>query len=210
MTDTLALPTGPMADGILAAVHASESGALARHSIRTFLFAEIIAARSGADAHPEYDRDVLFAATVLHDLGLGSEAPGSERFEIEGADRAAALLQEHGMAQGDIERVWDAIALHTSAGIAERRGVIASLTRAGVAADLGRYADAVSDYEAVIHAAYPRSRAVGAIVDAVVMHAGRSATAGAPYTLAGELARERLLGGPTRLELSVATVPWST
>jgi len=208
MPITERLPVGALAEDIVDLVRTTEPAAIAHHSLRTFLFAELIARATGLDRDPEYDRDVLFAAAVMHDLGLGAGVPGRERFEVEGADRAAALLRSHGVPAPTVDRVWEAIALHSSAGIAERRGVIATLTRAGVAADLGRHIDIVGEHEAAIHAEYPRDGAVTAIVDAVVAHAARSAAAGAPYTLAGELARERGLG-PTRLELSTVTAPWS-
>jgi len=208
MPITERIPVGTLAEAIVEFVHTTEPAPIAHHSLRTFLFAELIAQATGLDQDPEYDRDVLFAATAMHDLGLGEGVPGRERFEVEGADRAAELLRAHGVAEPTVDRVWEAIALHSSAGIAERRGVIASLTRAGVAADLGRHPDIVGDHEAAIHAALPRGGAVTAIVDAVVAHAARSAAAGAPYTLAGELTRERTQG-LTRLELSTVGVPWT-
>ncbi|HEX2319406.1 MAG TPA: YceI family protein [Streptosporangiaceae bacterium] len=48
----------------------------------------------------DYDEDLLFVATVLHDLGLGEHAAGEARFEVEGADLAAAVLS----AIGEINR----------------------------------------------------------------------------------------------------------
>jgi hypothetical protein len=40
-----------------------------------------------------YDEDLLFAATLMHDLGLGEHAQGQARFEVEGADLAAEVLR---------------------------------------------------------------------------------------------------------------------
>ena len=40
-----------------------------------------------------YDEELLFAAAVMHDLGLGEHARGQARFEVEGADLAAAVLR---------------------------------------------------------------------------------------------------------------------
>src|SRR5881396_2298620 len=51
------------------------------------------------------DEDLLFAATVMHDLGLGEHASGEARFEVEGADLAAAVLRQHGVAEPDIDQV---------------------------------------------------------------------------------------------------------
>ena len=69
-------------------------------------------------------RGLLFAACILHDLGVSSVAPGKARFEVEGADLAAALVSEYGVAAPDIDRVWEAIAPHSSLGIAEHRGLL--------------------------------------------------------------------------------------
>ncbi|MCA2223186.1 hypothetical protein [Nonomuraea aurantiaca] len=63
-------------------------------------------------------------ADVMHDLGLGTLAAGQARFEVEGADLAASVLTEHGIAAADVDRVWEAIALHSSVGIADRRGLL--------------------------------------------------------------------------------------
>jgi len=56
---------------------------------------------------------------------------------VEGADLAGSRLIAHGFDEQQADEVWEAIALHTSGGIAERRGPLARLTRAGVLADLG-------------------------------------------------------------------------
>ncbi|GAA1596911.1 MULTISPECIES: HD domain-containing protein [Kribbella] len=195
----LSLPTGPLAEAILTIVRTSEVRAIADHSVRSFFLADLIGAREGLS----YDRDLLYAATVMHDLGTGKLAQGVARFEVEGADLAAGLLREHGVDEGATERVWEAIALHTSGGIAERRGVLAYLTRAGIAADFG--ADFGADEASELHAEYPRLGMAATLVDAIVEHAGRSAAAGAAYTLGGELLRERRVEGITRLERAAAS-----
>lgn len=202
------LPDEPLAAAVLAFI-APLPETLINHSIRTFLFAELIAEDLGVIESDAYDRGMLFAAAALHDVGLGGLAAGRERFEVEGADLAAGLLRRHGIAAARVEDVWEAIALHTSAGIAERRGLLARLTRAGVLADLGRYPTVTPERATAIHESYPRLGAVNAIVDAVVSCAGRSPAAGAAYTLAGELARERADGGLTRLEAAADHRPWS-
>jgi hypothetical protein len=133
---------------------------------------EIVAAVGRAEAIDDaYDRDLLFAATVLHDLGTGALAKGEARFEVEGADLAADVLRGHGVAEPDIDRVWEAIALHTSPGIAKRRGLLAYLTREGVGIDFGRHPEIVSAWAPRIHAAYPRLAMVRSLVDAIVERA---------------------------------------
>lgn len=58
---------------------------------------------------------------MLHDLGLTSVAPARERFEIEGADAARSFLSRHGMSDRALDTVWDAIALHTTMAIPQRK-----------------------------------------------------------------------------------------
>lgn len=208
MDFSLDLPTGPLADAILAAVRTSETPAVAHHSVRSFLFAQLFAAHEGCLADAAYDRDLLFAATVLHDLGTGELARGEARFEVEGADLAADLLRAHGVPEADVDRVWEAVALHTSPGIAERRGLLAYLTRTGVGIDFGRNAEVVSGWEKRIHAAYPRLGMVRSLVDAIVERAARSAAAAPRYSMGAELLRERRTDGVTSLELAAAASPW--
>ncbi|MFB6892489.1 HD domain-containing protein [Kitasatospora sp. NPDC056327] len=208
MDFSLDLPTGPLAEAVLAAARASESPAVANHSVRSFLFAQILAAHEGCLEDSAYDRDLLFAATVLHDLGAGDLAAGEARFEVEGADLAAALLRRHAVPEADVDRVWEAIALHTSPGIAERRGLLCHLTREGVGTDFGRNAEIVARWEKRIHAAHPRLRMVRSLVDAIVERAARSEAAALRYTLGGELLHERRAAGVTTLELAAASCPW--
>ncbi|WP_329240650.1 HD domain-containing protein [Streptomyces sp. NBC_01478] len=208
MTFTLDLPTGPLADAVLRAVQSSESASIANHSVRSFFFAQLLAEHEGALDDAAYDRDLLFAATVLHDLGVGDLAQGDARFEVEGADLAAALLTEHGVDAQDVDRVWEAIALHASPGIAQRRGLLAYLTYEGIAADFGLNAEIVADWEKEIHSVYPRLAMIRSLTDAITERAARSAAAAPLYSIGGELLRERRADGITTLELAAASSPW--
>jgi hypothetical protein len=209
MDFSLDLPTGPLADAILSTVRSSESPPVANHSVRSFFFAQILAAQEGCLEDADYDRDLLYAATVLHDLGTGNLAKGKARFEVEGADLAADLLREHRVAEADIDRVWEAIALHTSSGIAERRGLLTYLTRGGIGIDFGRNAEIVSQWEKQIHTAYPRLAMVRSLVDAIVEQAALSPAAAPFYSLGAELLRERRADGVTGLELATTSSPWA-
>src|SRR5262249_1405656 len=123
----------------------SESPSMFNHSVRSYLFGELLAAREGMRPGADYDGEALFLACVLHDLGVGTAAPAKTRFEVEGADLAAALLTEQGCDRAVVDGVWEAIALHTSGGIAERRGPLCYLVRSGVGMDFGRNADFVDE-----------------------------------------------------------------
>ncbi len=208
MTFSLDLPAGPMAEAALFAVRTSESPSIANHSVRTFFFAQLIAAHEGCLDDAAYDRDLLFAATVMHDLGLGALAHGGDRFEVEGADLAAAVLREHGVPDRDVDRVWEAIVLHTSAGIAERRGPLAYLTRRGVGIDFGLDAEVITGQEKEIHAAYPRLAMARSLADEIVRRATRSPAAAPPYSLGAGLLRERQADGITSIERAAASSVW--
>ena len=95
MDDILVLPTGPLAGASLALVRSTESRPIADHSIRSFIFARLLAEHEGALNDAAYDEELLFAAAVMHDLGLGEHAQGQARFEVEGADLAAEVLWGH-------------------------------------------------------------------------------------------------------------------
>jgi hypothetical protein len=188
MNDVLVLPTGPLADASLALVLSTESRPIADHSIRSFIFARLLAEHEGALNDAAYDEDLLFAAAVMHDLGLGEHAQGQARFEVEGADLAAEVLRAHGVPEADVDRVWEAIALHASLGLAERRGLLTYLTHKGVFIDAGRTTDVVADeLRKEVHNAYPKATDGAYIADAIIAHGQRSAAAAPPGSLAAHL-----------------------
>src|SRR5216684_3444999 len=191
VNDVPALPSGPLAAASLSLVQATASAPIAGHSIRTFLYARLLPEHEGSLNDAAYDENLLFAACVMHDLGLGSRAAGQARFEVEGADLAATVLTKHGVAAPEVDRVWEAIALHSSVGIAHRRGLLTYLTHRGVFIDVGLDTDAVADrLRQEILDAYPRPAGDRSIVDAIVAHATRSEAAAPPGSLAFELLRQ--------------------
>ena len=106
---------------------------LYHHCIRSYLFGEILGKRNGI----KYDRELLYLGAVLHDLGLTERFDrGEQRFEVDGADAARAFVLEHGLSDEKAEIVWDAIALHTSIGIASRKQPEIALVHLGVSADI--------------------------------------------------------------------------
>jgi hypothetical protein len=133
-----ALPDTPLCAAALALARGHEHPAILNHSLRTFLHAEHAAPRLDLRPDADYDREELFVACVLHDIGTADAYNGPQRFEVEGADAATAFLTAHHIPAPARQRVWEAIALHTSPGIAERLGPLTRLTRAGVLADFGR------------------------------------------------------------------------
>ena len=107
------------------------------HVMRTFVFGALF----GHAQKLRYDGAFLPAA-VLHDLGLTPQFRGLERFEVVGADAADAFLKDQGVNPERREIIWDAIALHTSIGIASRKRPEIALVHIGAGLDvIGRGLD---------------------------------------------------------------------
>ncbi len=102
------------------------------HLHRTWWFSEFIGKRRGLN----YDRELLYLASIMHDLGLTEEFSADQRFEVDGADAASRFLIEHGYPEEKAEIVWDAIALHSSAGIADRKQPEVALLHFGAHVDV--------------------------------------------------------------------------
>lgn len=203
------LVTTDVAHAAIRLARSTESPAVFNHSVRSYLFGELLAARDGLRPGADYDSETLFLACVMHDLGAGTAVAGKARFEVEGADLAATLLTEHGCERAVVDGVWDAIALHSSVGIAERRGPLCYLTRLGIGMDFGLDAEFIDDRTAAaIHARYPRLSSTSSLMDAIVAHGQRSPEAAPPYSLPANVLRERQTDGITLLELAASHGRW--
>ncbi|MDQ3765686.1 MAG: HD domain-containing protein [Actinomycetota bacterium] len=87
---------------------------LFNHCVRTFWFADKLAA-SGL----RFDREIVYIAAILHDLGVREPYDRGRRFEVDGAQATRDFLEGHAYPEEKIEMVWDAIALHTLPSIAD-------------------------------------------------------------------------------------------
>lgn len=105
---------------------------LYHHCLRTFLFGNMLGIRDGLRC----DRELLYLGAVMYDLGLTERFNGEQRFEVDGADAARAFVLEHGLSDEKAEIVWDAIALHTSLGIANCKQPEIALVHLGASADV--------------------------------------------------------------------------
>lgn len=207
-TDALRLPDDPIVGPVLEIIRAEEPAPIANHSIRSYLFARLLARRDGLVIGRDVGEQALFAACVLHDIGLSARGNGTQRFEVDGADTAVAILGPLGVPDDECSLIWEAIALHTSPGIAERRGPLTYLTRAGVGADFAGPAVVTDDEAAAIHDAYPRLEMTTSLVDAIVDQARGNPAKAPRYTIAGELLRERTAGPVTEMEKAMTTARW--
>jgi hypothetical protein len=105
---------------------------LRNHVHRTWWFAEFI----GKKREMKYDRELVFVASLLHDLGLSDAHAADKRFEVDGADAAGRFLHSHDYPKEKIALVWDAIALHALADIADRREPEVALVHFGAHVDV--------------------------------------------------------------------------
>jgi hypothetical protein len=112
--------------------------AILNHTLRVYIYAKAIAGREKSSwAEPER-LHLLFTACIYHDMGTVLGAESESRFEIEGADAAAAFLRKNSVAESDIHEVWTAIAIHSTPQIAERISPFSRLVRLGVIVDFKR------------------------------------------------------------------------
>ncbi|WP_322047388.1 HD domain-containing protein [Paraburkholderia sp. J67] len=128
----LVAPDSELARKAAALAAQAHSRPLLNHVHRTWWFAEFI----GKKREMKYDRELVYLASLLHDLGLSDDHAADKRFEVDGADAASRFLHAHDYPEAKIEIVWDAIALHSAADIADRREPEVALVHFGAHVDV--------------------------------------------------------------------------
>jgi hypothetical protein len=103
---------------------------LFNHCLRTFWLADKLAV-SGL----RFDREIVYIASMLHDVGVLEPYDHGRWFEVDGAHAARDFLAEHMYPPEKIEVVWDAIALHTTTQLAACKPHEVALVNLGAAAD---------------------------------------------------------------------------
>ncbi len=149
------IPDGPVAREAMRLAREASSETLFNHVMRTYLYGVLLFERPGV----RFDREMLFVACMLHDLGLVERYRSpAERFELDGADAAARFLRERRVSAERVDLVWDAIALHTNVSIAVRKRPEIAAVAAGAVLDVaGQGLDRVDPGAvAEVLAAYPR------------------------------------------------------
>lgn len=152
----ISVPDSKLGRAVTEFIRDTESELLFNHSSRVFFFGAIAGRQRGLSFNPE----LLYAATMFHDVGLmPSHSSADHRFEVDGANAARDFLKSYDVDPSDIEKVWTGIALHTTPGVPEFMHPVIALTTAGVEMDVlgltyDHYPNAVR--EAVV-AAFPRS-----------------------------------------------------
>jgi hypothetical protein len=160
------VPDSKMARELTQLIRDTEPDLLFNHSTRVYLFGALTGQRKGL----KYDPELLYAGAMFHDIGLTPRYRDSLlRFEVDGANAARDFLRGHGVSEGSVEIVWDAIALHTTPGIPEYKKPEVALVTSGVEMDvLGiAYDQFTPEQRQAVVAAYPRGPSFkGNIIDA--------------------------------------------
>ncbi|MBC9032138.1 HD domain-containing protein [Sphingomonas sp. JC676] len=149
------IPDSKIAREVTELIRDAESDLLFHHSVRVYFWAALAGIRMGL----RFDPELLYTAAMFHDIGLTARYESSQlRFEVDGANAARDFLRSQGIAESDIETVWNAVALHTTPGVPEFMRPEIALVQAGAGMDVaGRGYDQFTEAqrEAVI-AAFPR------------------------------------------------------
>lgn len=125
-------PDSELARKAAALAEQAHTATFLNHVHRTWWFAEFL----GRKRELRYDRELVYLASLLHDLGLSHDHAANKRFEVDGADAASKFLHAHDYPKGKIDLVWDAIALHSAADIADRREPEVALVHFGAHVDV--------------------------------------------------------------------------
>jgi hypothetical protein len=128
---------------------------LINHSHRVFFWANEMGRQTGQ----KFDAELVFVCAAFHDLGLLKPfSSATDRFEVDSANAVRQFLEHHGVPTARIQTAWDAIALHTTPGIAAYKPLEVELLYNGVALDsLGiGYETFPADVRTRVVAQFPR------------------------------------------------------
>src|SRR5215475_1509736 len=133
LSSTLVIPDSALAKGATQILREYSTDLLINHSMRVYLFA----AEQGRQQKLRFDPELLYVAAAFHDLGLiKTFSSQDERFEVDGANAARQFLKAHGIAEDQVQAVWEAIALHTTPGIPRYMRPETALLNSGVLLDV--------------------------------------------------------------------------
>jgi hypothetical protein len=171
---------------------------LANHCIRSYLFGRELAAAKGLRSGVDYDEELVFLACILHDLGITDYGAGDQRFEVEGADAAERFLRDRGIAEDRVTTVWQAIALHTSVGLAERFGTVHSVVAGGISLDVNGIEKDILEptFADRVHGAFPRHNLGYAIAEAIARDTEANPLKAPPFSFPAHV-HEIINGAPS-------------
>ena len=148
-------PDSKLARDAAQVIRDAESDFLFQHSMRVYHWAVLAGKRKGLTFDPE----LLYVAAMFHDYGLTAGCGESHlRYDVDGANAARDFLRSHGISEADGQRVWLAIALHTTNGISPHMEPTAALLAEAANMDLvgAGFDEFTAAQRRVVEAAYPR------------------------------------------------------
>ncbi len=101
-----------------------------RHGMDHFLDVARIAALMAADEGLAYDRDVIYAAALLHDIGRPEQYEDGTEHELASAAVAPYILEECGYNEEEIELIVTAIINHGNEAVKDDKDLTGLLYRA--------------------------------------------------------------------------------
>ncbi|VEB97591.1 Predicted HD superfamily hydrolase [Cedecea lapagei] len=129
----IVIPDTKMAREATQLVRDTESDLLFHHSSRVYYWAAL----AGQRRQLKVDHELLYIGCMFHDMGLTHDHCSCDRrFEVDGAFAAQDFMRQYGVKQEEIDKVWTAIALHTTPGIPEFMAPEIALVTAGVEMDV--------------------------------------------------------------------------
>ena len=160
----IAVPDTDLANEATSIAKTSLPPEIFNHSLRTYLFAKLIATAKKID----HDAEIVYVASILHDSGMSAAHMSDTRpFEVDGAFVARDLLAKHGVSDARMDAAWDAIALHDNSPIAVHKQPEVRLVNAGVGADFGGFFDVLTKQQILdVLAAAPRAKFLDVFLDA--------------------------------------------
>jgi hypothetical protein len=164
---------------------------LHNHCLRTYLFGQQLGHKNQLKVDPE----LLYLGAIMHDLGLTEAFNGQQRFEVDGADAAKKFVKKHGLCDEKADIIWDAIALHTSIGIASRKRPEIALVHLGAGLDVfGMGANELSaDIVHQVFETHPRLELADSITQLLVEQVKRKPQV-VPFTWLAEIGRSCIHG----------------
>ena len=151
----IAIPDSTMAQDATDLLRDVADDLVFHHSRRVFLFGSL----RGQEQELEYDPELVYVGAMFHDLGLtDTYRTTDQRFEIDAANVARNFLSEYGITGEAGDKVWNAIALHTTPEVPLHMDPEVALVTRGVELDvLGIGYDAISDAQrSEVVSAHPR------------------------------------------------------
>lgn len=168
MAETIAgitIPDSTMANEATELVRDVASPLVYGHCRRVYVFGALRGQRDGV----HYDPELLYVGAMFHDLGLTEKyRRDDQRFEIDAADEARKFLKSHGIADEAANKIWTAIALHTTPEIPLHMPAEIALVTRGVENDVMGvgYETLTEEQRDAVLAAHPREDFKNGILEA--------------------------------------------